>query len=1330
MNNLAEFIEEGHLPRATANSADLGIDEQLEVARDVFVALLAKRDEYKHQAPDRYSICTELKRLAPIDVGQHPDVYFALMQSMLQIEGILAQDYALILLNAIDEQMLTKAQAAKLAFYHVANKTDDNYEFSANDVMELLSMHNSQTYDNHRYLFKIICNGCEFIDLPAKKDFLHAIFQQTHNYMQIADNYDELLALYHEGLSTPDLLIEWLRNKHNFATLTPEQVESVLDIIQHYASSHRKTKLIELSSVLEPTRLLELFRATTATLDLATAILNAGIPKQEALSLIEAIMTKSHAVISSESVVAEIGLWKLGLTKDEILHFAMHYPLRADELDVWVSKQNLTNQEREELLDQRIAISRFVCSDALIQYYSINNAQMALFINKCMEQSVALGIHTVNQLSWQEYYTLQRKYHKHDLINVIIDHLFSAPHHDTDPFVKDYLGIEHYTGSTIEDLSISNRLFSVHFATPNIYPILSTITHRFIRPDIAEGNEMAFMLMGSWLRTITIRLSQEIDKCKIKALFNFSTADIKKFTDNKAAREALFADQLAEKTADKPTISASTSQIQDNPYIAAARVHVVIAMEEIMGLAIPNVRITLMDNILNLINDDQKLQLFNAILSNNISKRLYIPTLIAVSSLNRSDLMQIFSSPRQHIEQLFKVIMLIDNNYDDTQNLHSLINAWLPLFSSTKISYIDKCRVAHKALAYDVKIELFANQEQMLQEYAKRRDTIEFTQMYISIYEDKIGLQAFPLHGELLELLDIAALPRLHDLNKFLKNLIGKRTAAKIGPKQIPEITSKIIKTKMFPCGLNAQKQAWGMILGLSKLNELGILQHKQFERTSWLHNLGYAIQKCFTLADNDVDGVVAYLQQSRNPIAIITYYTLLNSIPENKPYVQLVKEFVHLIASQGFAQYYQYRRSYTAQPQLKTAIGNNIALLNEWSNGLAVNFNLFMSRFMDYLDIYAKSEQFDAKAYICGQILHHLPKKFEYVHQYLANPQNAASILTNARNSIQSEITPKDKYGHRHKFFTAQIHLIEFLNNQACSREQKKKKLDIVRQDFYCCNDIALDDFIKDLTFTTDILNADDRKNLATKKNVSTENWTIADTGEPEDMFLIGTEVENSCQHIDRSYTNKCLIGGYVLSGHIRQIAIKDENNKLVARAVFRLMMDFVTKRPVLFLERFYPENCTKEQARAMELFACLRALQLNCALVRSRSPLVIPEYPGMLNVVAVKNMEYVDALHSAQTDDYTIINARYLFDPTRYREAVQQIANNKKGVLTCENSPLYKIALQQNGALSGPQSGPRPLNSVDDLKFMFNNYRQKTGGSAADFWQQIIGYRSTPKA
>ena len=127
------------------------------------------------------------------------------------------------------------------------------------------------------------------------------------------------------------------------------------------------------------------------------------------------------------------------------------------------------------------------------------------------------------------------------------------------------------------------------------------------------------------------------------------------------------------------------------------------------------------------------------------------------------------------------------------------------------------------------------------------------------------------------------------------------------------------------------------------------------------------------------------------------------------------------------------------------------------------------------------------------------------------------------------------------------------------------------------------------------------DIKDLLTTltKNSKQENVLVVDTDDWQDLFLSGTEVLGSCQRIDGDPAlNVCLMA-YVLDGKNRMLAVKDpKTNKILARSIFRLLLDTKNNQPVLFQDRTYPYPCSEQYEALLNNLAEERAKKLGLKL------------------------------------------------------------------------------------------------------------------------------------
>ena len=170
-----------------------------------------------------------------------------------------------------------------------------------------------------------------------------------------------------------------------------------------------------------------------------------------------------------------------------------------------------------------------------------------------------------------------------------------------------------------------------------------------------------------------------------------------------------------------------------------------------------------------------------------------------------------------------------------------------------------------------------------------------------------------------------------------------------------------------------------------------------------------------------------------------------------------------------------------------------------------------------------------------------------------------------------------------------------------------------------------------------------------------SSLSFTIEDTDAWEDLVLMGTEVNNSCQDIlDDPRINQCLLTAF-LDGKIRlMIAREKETGKIIGRVILRVLQDDNGK-PALFVDKLYTRNgVNSEQIRQNILEGCKQKAQnMGIALAASigdHSDLTTDTYPGALKSLSgPAPYEYVDALSNPQENGtYSIPESYVLWQPS----------------------------------------------------------------------------------
>lgn len=146
--------------------------------------------------------------------------------------------------------------------------------------------------------------------------------------------------------------------------------------------------------------------------------------------------------------------------------------------------------------------------------------------------------------------------------------------------------------------------------------------------------------------------------------------------------------------------------------------------------------------------------------------------------------------------------------------------------------------------------------------------------------------------------------------------------------------------------------------------------------------------------------------------------------------------------------------------------------------------------------------------------------------------------------------------------------------------------------------------------------------------------------------LFLLGTDVQGSCQRVYGSADLNRALMGYVLNGQDIPIVVRQAGgSKTEARALLRFLVDGKNQRPALFLERTYSNLRDKRVRLAIRAMAMEVASRLNYSLYTKGRD-------GVLRDVHLTDhggrapCSYSDAAGGVVLD-YTLWSASCLFDP-----------------------------------------------------------------------------------
>jgi hypothetical protein len=165
-----------------------------------------------------------------------------------------------------------------------------------------------------------------------------------------------------------------------------------------------------------------------------------------------------------------------------------------------------------------------------------------------------------------------------------------------------------------------------------------------------------------------------------------------------------------------------------------------------------------------------------------------------------------------------------------------------------------------------------------------------------------------------------------------------------------------------------------------------------------------------------------------------------------------------------------------------------------------------------------------------------------------------------------------------------------------------------------------------------------------AAKRDSMIGDFVVVDTDDPFDLFAMGDEV-NTCQRTDgQPDLNQGLLG-YLLNGYNRLIAIKDEEGRIVARSLLRLLYNKRANKPVLFLDSFYSRNNHEDLEKIIKALALERAKKMKLTLLSGENH--FNSYGENVSCFGGAAPEYIDSFGRVRQGPFCISDTFVLYEP-----------------------------------------------------------------------------------
>lgn len=373
-----------------------------------------------------------------------------------------------------------------------------------------------------------------------------------------------------------------------------------------------------------------------------------------------------------------------------------------------------------------------------------------------------------------------------------------------------------------------------------------------------------------------------------------------------------------------------------------------------------------------------------------------------------------------------------------------------------------------------------------------------------------------------------------------------------------------------------------------------------------------------------------------RYPRCLYIYASKMHALkPHNKRI--MMKSFLSFIDSVLEGRFPESRYDLESNNHLRKIFESRPELFNQWKAPYIATKDIFKNDEQE--GVKPIVERLHDSLYRSLVINKHLGNRLEYrfptlftficEREFLKDKQSLQIAISDLEKNIMEN--PSDDLILEKK-------ILQFLNIDinASSNDVEKVLNDLVetaKENRQFCRDI--NDFIENM------------------KQSSTVTYEIlCDSDEWEDLLLMGTEVLESCQHIESTIEYNESVLGALRDGKIKIMVIKDQG-KIVARSILRALFDRVTQQPVLFMEVSYLRYSDSKLSNLIQKGSIEKAKLMGLPLLKVQDISDETEtdaYPNEIGCDEVfGDCEYIDSVGGIRRrgEEYSIKNCRVLYQP-----------------------------------------------------------------------------------
>ncbi|MFN7835031.1 MAG: YopJ family acetyltransferase [Burkholderiaceae bacterium] len=199
---------------------------------------------------------------------------------------------------------------------------------------------------------------------------------------------------------------------------------------------------------------------------------------------------------------------------------------------------------------------------------------------------------------------------------------------------------------------------------------------------------------------------------------------------------------------------------------------------------------------------------------------------------------------------------------------------------------------------------------------------------------------------------------------------------------------------------------------------------------------------------------------------------------------------------------------------------------------------------------------------------------------------------------------------------------------------------------------------FLRDLKDLKKFLKAPD---TSSKKH---RNFQVSISSKAEDLFLIGTDVIGSCQHIDGLTELNKALPAYVLDKKYMAALVTDKNGSIMSRRILRLVWSQNLNQPAIYVEREYSNPGVPQEVKDISIdLIHQKAEKMGVFVVGDDENLPGDRSVGALSVYeSQRPWEYVDALSGIQNYGNYVIQKAKIIDrvDNSYESLLRQVLDH----------------------------------------------------------------------